>query len=214
VFNDAAEIEVRVGATGIDALKGVAAQKMSDPTAAEDTRYGTLVAPERSSPSTTITISISASTSIIDSSSQQLQHRRLRARDTAGDSPRRSLYVVKADDPNERKAARVDTGHARPSIVVVNEARTNGVGNPVSYELLYREPRRRCAGFPRIGRRSGPNFLQHRLWVTPYDPAERYAGGDYMFSNSATAATGLDGSGPADPKPGHRLVGQSSACII
>ena len=45
VFNDAAEIEVRVGATGIDALKGVAAQKMSDATAAEDTRYGTLVAP-------------------------------------------------------------------------------------------------------------------------------------------------------------------------
>jgi primary-amine oxidase len=45
VFNDAAEIEVRVGATGIVALKGVRAQRMSDATAAEDTRYGTLIAP-------------------------------------------------------------------------------------------------------------------------------------------------------------------------
>ena len=37
VFNDAAEIEVRVGATGIDALKGVNTRSMADPTAAEDT---------------------------------------------------------------------------------------------------------------------------------------------------------------------------------
>ena len=34
VFNDAAEIEVRVGATGIDALKGVNTRSMADPTAA------------------------------------------------------------------------------------------------------------------------------------------------------------------------------------
>ena len=45
VFNDAAEIEVRLGATGIDALKGVSTQNMADATAADDTRYGTLVAP-------------------------------------------------------------------------------------------------------------------------------------------------------------------------
>ena len=45
VFNDAAEIEVRLGATGIDGVKGVATRTMSDCTAAADTRYGTLVAP-------------------------------------------------------------------------------------------------------------------------------------------------------------------------
>src|SRR6185295_15991093 len=45
VFNDAAEIDVRVGATGIDSVKGVATKTMADATAAADTRYGTLVAP-------------------------------------------------------------------------------------------------------------------------------------------------------------------------
>ena len=44
-FTDAGEIEVRVGATGIDAFKGVKAARMSDPTAAADTTHGTLVAP-------------------------------------------------------------------------------------------------------------------------------------------------------------------------
>ncbi len=38
-------IRVAVGATGIDAVKGVASQSMKDATAAADTRYGTLVAP-------------------------------------------------------------------------------------------------------------------------------------------------------------------------
>src|SRR5262249_35557173 len=45
VFNDAAEIEVRVGATGIDALKGVATRNMTESSAPDDTRFGTLVAP-------------------------------------------------------------------------------------------------------------------------------------------------------------------------
>jgi primary-amine oxidase len=45
VFNDAAESDVRVGATGIDSIKGVATRTMTDSTAASDTRYGTLVAP-------------------------------------------------------------------------------------------------------------------------------------------------------------------------
>jgi primary-amine oxidase len=42
VFNHAAEIEVRVGATGVDALKGVPTRSMADSTAAEHTRHGTL----------------------------------------------------------------------------------------------------------------------------------------------------------------------------
>ena len=41
VFNDAAEIEVRVGATGIDSVKGVATTRMTDTTAAADTANST-----------------------------------------------------------------------------------------------------------------------------------------------------------------------------
>src|SRR5262245_5330070 len=44
-FNEAGEIEVALGATGIDSLKGVVTRTMKDATAAADTRYGTLVAP-------------------------------------------------------------------------------------------------------------------------------------------------------------------------
>ena len=45
VFTQAGEIRVEVGATGIDLVKAVASRTMSDATADDDTRYGTLVAP-------------------------------------------------------------------------------------------------------------------------------------------------------------------------
>ena len=46
VFQQNGMIRVMVGATGLDAVKGVASKSMHDPTAAEDTRFGTLIAPE------------------------------------------------------------------------------------------------------------------------------------------------------------------------
>ncbi len=43
VFDRAGNIDVRLGAYGIDATKGVASRTLSDPTAKQDTAYGTLV---------------------------------------------------------------------------------------------------------------------------------------------------------------------------
>ena len=39
------QIFIKIGATGLDAVKGVASTSMNDATAAEDTKYGTLIAP-------------------------------------------------------------------------------------------------------------------------------------------------------------------------
>ena len=41
------EIHYLAGATGIDSVKGVTAKSMSDPSAIEDTAYGSLIAPGR-----------------------------------------------------------------------------------------------------------------------------------------------------------------------
>jgi len=44
VFHQDGSIRIAVGATGVDATKGVASQSMKDATAAVDTRHGTLIA--------------------------------------------------------------------------------------------------------------------------------------------------------------------------
>src|SRR3712207_1030892 len=45
VFTTRGEIRIDVGATGMDAVRGVAARNMADPSAAVETQAGTLVAP-------------------------------------------------------------------------------------------------------------------------------------------------------------------------
>jgi primary-amine oxidase len=181
VLNDAAEIEVRLGATGIDALKGVATKSMADAAAAEDAHYGTLVAPGLVAVNHDHFFNFRLDLDV-DGQGNSLQRDVYALETLPADSPRRSVNVYRHDLlANE---GGIDTGHTTAKYRVVNAAKTNGVGNPVSYELLYaNHARLQLAAEDWPTKRAG--FLAHDLWVTPYDPAERYAGGDYIFASKA-----------------------------
>ena len=62
---------------------------------------------------------------------------------------------------------------------VVNPEVTNRVGQPVGYKLVptMSTPTMLAAPDSSVGKRAG--FARHNLWVTPYDPEERRAAGDY-----------------------------------
>jgi primary-amine oxidase len=61
---------------------------------------------------------------------------------------------------------------------VVNPNKKNRLGRPVAYRLV---PGENCPAFAQpdapIMRRAG--FTQNHVWVTPYNPQERYAAGEY-----------------------------------
>ena len=71
---------------------------------------------------------------------------------------------------------------------VVNPSRTNAVGRPVGYKLA---PTSVITPFVRPDSPSGRRaaFMENHLWVTAYDPEERYPGGEFM--NRSTGAGGL-----------------------
>ncbi|HJZ72426.1 MAG TPA: hypothetical protein VKE51_11855 [Vicinamibacterales bacterium] len=181
IFNDAAEIEVRVGATGIDALKGVATRTMSDPGAAEDTRFGTLVAPNLVAVNHDHYFNFRLDLDI-DGPANSVNRDVYRPIRLPPDSARRSLYVVERQIAETEAAAILDTDHDPVRLRVINERRVNGVGNPASYEVLATNHARLLLDrddWP--ARRAG--FLRHDMWVTPYEPDERYAGGEYMLGS-------------------------------
>jgi primary-amine oxidase len=70
---------------------------------------------------------------------------------------------------------------------VVNEAIANGLGNPVSYEIVHANHGRLIID-PNDPAAQRSAFLQADMWVTPYEPSERFAAGDYVF-----ASRGLQG---------------------
>jgi primary-amine oxidase len=71
---------------------------------------------------------------------------------------------------------------------VVNPSKKNRLGRPVGYRLV---PGENCPPFVQpdaaVMRRAG--FTSNHVWVTPYDPKERYAAGEYP--NQHPAGDGL-----------------------
>jgi primary-amine oxidase len=63
---------------------------------------------------------------------------------------------------------------------VVNEGVTNRLGQPVGYKLIptMSTPTMLAAPESSVGRRAG--FARHNLWVTPYEPEERRAAGEFV----------------------------------
>ncbi|UGS33830.1 primary-amine oxidase [Capillimicrobium parvum] len=98
-----------------------------------------------------------------------------------GFSAVRRLYETELDAPSD-----IDLSSAR-AWLVVNRESTNAVGQPVAYKLLHGENARLFSrpGSPQH-RRAG--FAHHHVWVTRYDPSERYAAGDYPNQHE-----GMDG---------------------
>jgi len=76
---------------------------------------------------------------------------------------------------------RVDPSSAR-YWKVINPGVTNGLGTPVAYKL---EPGPNAGSFfapdSSVVRRAG--FINGHVWVTPYDPTQRFAAGDYPNQN-------------------------------
>mgnify|MGYP001335433844 CR=1 FL=1 len=78
---------------------------------------------------------------------------------------------------------------------IVNPSVRNGLGQPVAYKLAPGENTRSFVDADSsVRRRAG--FMGNHLWVTPYDPAEQYAAGDYP--NQHAGGAGLPAYTAAD----------------
>jgi primary-amine oxidase len=90
-----------------------------------------------------------------------------------------AFFVEETVLATERAAARRADPSTQRSWTVINPNRRNHVGKPTGFRL---EPVHTLTPFVApdspSGRRS--RFMQNHLWVTAYDPEERYPAGEYM----------------------------------
>ncbi len=154
---------------------------MSDASATADTRYGTLVAPNLVAVNHDHYFNFRLDLDV-DGPGNSFNRDVYRRMQLPADSLRRSLYVVEPTIAATEKAAQLDTHGAPSKLHVTNERRTNHVGNPVSYEVLAANHARLLLD-PEDWPARRARFLQHDVWVTPYAPEERYAGGEYIFGS-------------------------------
>jgi primary-amine oxidase len=134
-FTRGGAIGVEVGATGIDILKGVRSRSMSDPTAAADTAYGTLVAPNAVAPNHDRFFSFRLDLDV-DGPRNMFAAGELKPVTLPPGSARRSLWVVENRMAMTEKEAQLKLSFDRPAVwhVMSSDAK-NAVGNPTSYML-------------------------------------------------------------------------------
>ena len=188
LFDQKGNLTFRGGASGIDTIKGVAAMNLSDPSAAEDTAWGPLIAPGRVGINHDHFFSIRLDLDV-DGTRNSFVRDTLVVEQLGEDSPRRSIWRVKPETSKKDSEAKYRLSYERPALWrVVNPNRRNGVGYPVSYAI-------ESSGnaLPLVAENDPPLarafFANYHVWVTPYDSEERFAAGKYP--NQSKAGVGL-----------------------
>ena len=176
VFTQHGALRVEVGLTGIDILKGVRSVTLKDKTAAADTAHGTLVAPRLVAPLHSHHFNFRLDLDV-DGPENSFVRGRLTTQDVVG-SPRKSVWVVEETILAREQDARLDD--SGDVWKVVNPAKRNALGHNTGYVLHaqgHGHPLLRKEDFRRAG------FIEHALWVTVFDPDERFAAGDTPNQN-------------------------------
>ena len=201
VFAENGTIGIHAGATGIEAVKGVRSRTMQDATAKEDTRYGTLL--DHNIVGTTHQHIYNFRLDLdVDGEANELREiDPVVAPNTRGGPRTSTMQTTERTVQTEKQAAqKFDPATVR---LLSNPARANKVGNAVSYQLIPyaggTHPIAKGANFaPDEWIYHRLSFMDKQIWVTRYDPNERFPEGKYP--NRSARDTGL-GQFTADDQP-------------
>ena len=188
VFRQNGTIKVALGASGIEQIKAVKSRTIADDKDGRDTAYGRMVAEH------TVAVNHDHFFSFridldVDGPENSFLLERLKTKRLPEQSPRKSVWVVDSQVAETERHAKLRISLEEPALWrVINPESKGPLGYPTSYQL---KPGTNAISlltpddFPQ--RRAG--FTDFHLWVTPYDPSERYAAGTYP--NQSKGGDGL-----------------------
>lgn len=171
VFSQNGVIRVDVALTGIDAPKTVRSLTLASPGAGQEARYGALVAPNLVAPNHSHFFNFRLDLDVDGrSNSFMLGHLEQKS---GVPGPRKSVWALEEHRLDREKDGRLDSDHSLWK--VVNQGRTNARGYNTAYVVETHsdaDPLLKKGDYQRAG------FIDHALWITRYDPDQRFAADD------------------------------------
>lgn len=192
VFQQNGVIGIDAGATGIEAVKGVRSSTIHDASAKEDTRYGTLIDHNIVGTTHQHIYNFRLDMDVDGENNSLVELNPVVAKNDRGGPRTSTMQIDQKVVSNEQQAAqKFDPSTIR---LLSNPGKENKMGYPVSYQLIpYAGGTHPVAKGANFG---SDEWLYHRLsfmdkqiWVTRYDPQERYPEGKYP--NRSTSDSGL-----------------------
>jgi len=188
VFRQDGTIKVAVGSTGISQVKAVKSRTKADDKDGYDTAYGRMVSDN------TVGINHDHFFSFrldldVDGKNNSFIIERLKQDKPKEESPRKSIWIVETKRASSEHDAKLSINLEKPALWrVINPNVSGPLGYPTSYQL---KPKTNAISlldpqdYPQ--RRAG--FTDFHLWVTPYNPREKYAAG--IYPNQSKGGEGL-----------------------
>ncbi len=187
VFHQDGRIDVMVGSTGLDAVKGAAVKSMNDAGASEETRYGTLIAPNLVAPNHDHYFNFKLDFDI-DGQANSFMRTALVAGTPEDGAPRRSFWVTETTMAMSEKTGRYKVNPNTPAMYhVMNMGAEGPLGHRPGYMIV---PGNSVAYGPFDFAGDAPfrrnAYIEYTLWNTPYNVNERYAGGRFAFQSDGS----------------------------
>jgi primary-amine oxidase len=182
IFQQNGTIRVRVGATGLDEVKGVRSKTAAEDADGQASQYGRFIAEN------TVGVNHDHYFSFrldfdVDGTANSFVRDRLVTKRLPPDSLRKSVWVAQPETAKTEQQAKVHMSMEKPEVWrVINPSVLSPLGYPVGYELMGGDNAMSLLvpdDFPQ--KRAG--FTDYQVWVTPYRENERYAAGDYPMQS-------------------------------
>jgi len=187
VFQQDGRLRIRLVATGIDAVKGVFARTLQDPTAAEVTAVGTLIAPNRLGVNHDHFFSYRIDMDV-DGQANNFTRHKLRAVPQAEGAPRQGIWGVVPHQVTTENQAQTKMRVDKPALLVFSSAaHQNAMGYPTSYQIMMPNVDALVSLQDETYKRAA--FVANSLWVTRFKRDEIFASG--VGANQSPAGLGL-----------------------
>ena len=185
-FKQNGDIYIKVGASGLDAVKGVASTSIDDPTAEADTKFGSLIAPHLVAPNHDHYFNFRLDFDI-DQPANMASTLDIVPAENLPDVPRKSMWQVNEVMAHSELEARYTFSAFKPRYFhVMNGSRKGQLGYNPAYMIHHGSIAYGPYDFENDPPFKRNRYLEYSLWNTVYDPDQRYAGGTFAMQSDGS----------------------------
>ncbi|ENN88579.1 hypothetical protein RHSP_64914 [Rhizobium freirei PRF 81] len=180
------QIRIMIGATGLDAVKGVASTSMDDATAAADTAHGTLIAPNLVAANHdhyfNFRIDFDVDQPVNHFGTMDIVPSKVDPK-----NPRRSMWEVQHTMPKTEMEARYQLSAMKPRYFMISDPSRKGyLGQEPGWMIHHGDVAYGPFDFAKDPPMKRNAYIEYSVWNTVYDPDQQYAGGKFAMQSDGS----------------------------